>query len=259
MRYLSQSIFHCTRSRGLHSGRQDGIACLHDGRSCTCRAGRVSQATCGSPGLAPRKQAASGALGWADGGGGTVRGGSEGWRRWWYALGCLVGASGALGAVSALRHRAGVDLIRPAKVGRLRDSAEEPWFCDRHTRSVPRLEAGSFTRSHSSRAAPDAGGRCGGRAGRPVSGGTHRWAFLLLSCMPAVTQPPEPRRAVDTARSGAGAVWNGSTQAAADGTRTWCHPAGLISAAATALVVIALCSVRCKYIPGHDCARLRVM
>lgn len=34
---------------------------------------------------------------------------------WWFALGCLVGVIGAIGAVAALRHRTGVDLIQPAK------------------------------------------------------------------------------------------------------------------------------------------------
>jgi hypothetical protein len=34
--------------------------------------------------------------------------------RWWFPLGVLVAASGALGSVSALRHKAGVDLTKPA-------------------------------------------------------------------------------------------------------------------------------------------------
>lgn len=36
--------------------------------------------------------------------------------RWWFPLGILVGGSGALGAVSALRHKnkPGADLVMPA-------------------------------------------------------------------------------------------------------------------------------------------------
>ena len=34
--------------------------------------------------------------------------------RWWFPLGVLVGAAGVLGSASALRHKTGVDLTKPA-------------------------------------------------------------------------------------------------------------------------------------------------
>lgn len=34
--------------------------------------------------------------------------------RWWFPLGVLVGGTGVLGSASALRHKAGVDLTKPA-------------------------------------------------------------------------------------------------------------------------------------------------